>query len=155
MVPTWYPAQCGIGVFLFSASSRPTRPFSSAPAPFAHKFPSRKGLIARSPDTLSLLPCLLPKTLPLQRTSTICAYLHIGPRTWVDIIHTPALVPPRVKSSWCVFSFQTTPLWSTDGLLSPIQSAAESEPPEENSTAENGNTVCDLSGPDSRLFTTR
>lgn len=115
----------------------------------------KKGLIARSPDSLSLLSCLLPKTLPLQRTSTICAYLPIVPRIWADIIHTPALVPPRVKSSWCVLSFQTTLLWSTDGPLSPIQAAAESEPPEENRTAENANTVCDLSGLDSRLFMTR
>jgi hypothetical protein len=83
--------------------------------------------------------------LPAYRASYLGRY-HPYPRTRAparEVVMVRALLP-------------TTPLRSTDILPSPIQSAAESEPPEESSsTAENANTVGDLSGLGSRLFTLR
>lgn len=80
----------------------------------------------------------------LQSHSTTCVYLHIVPRTWADITHTPALVPLLGKLSWCVLTFWgITRICSTDDPYCLIQSAAESERTEESSplAAENANTV--------------
>lgn len=94
--------QCGIGVFsllpdLFLPLLRPL----PTPCPAFSKNGPHHHLIIRALTQLSpFFPCLLPQTgQTLLRThTTTCAYLHIVPRTWADITHTPALVPLLVKS---------------------------------------------------------
>jgi hypothetical protein len=64
MVPTWYPGQCGIGVFLLPACCRRTRPFSSARAPFAHILPPRKALSRAQPTLSHRFHVFSPKPSP-------------------------------------------------------------------------------------------
>jgi hypothetical protein len=84
--------------------------------------------------------------LPAYRGSYLGRY-HPYPRT-----RAPAREVVMVRA---LFPNHPTTEYSTDHPSSPIQSAAESEPSEETSTAAEANTVGDLSGQGSRLLTPR
>jgi hypothetical protein len=138
------------GLFLSLLRPLPT-------AGLLEKRPYHHLIIVRSPNSLVSSmsspstngPNPAPNTfdnmrLPAYRSSYLGRY-HPYPRT---------RAPAREVVMVCALCLRTTRICSTDDPYSPIQSAAESERTEENSTlaAENANTVSDLSTLGSRLL---